>query len=128
MRSSNNTAKSKIGFHLRMEDVYRPMNLTGKKMYLRIMDGRCNADSYPFMYYDQTVPVKITGEYEKFLMAEVLEHEANTTARFGPSRPYSVTIPKFSLHTGSMVLSDKPNIPRRAFETEEDEEEDVVVL
>jgi hypothetical protein len=79
--------------------MYRNYGLTGKTVKVKFT-GR-DADAYPWQ--GQTIPVRITGEYENFLVGEVLPHISPNG--FGLSEPYPITIDKHDVQVGEMILN-----------------------
>ena len=73
--------------------------LTGQTVNMRFKKG--DSDAYPWL--GLTVPVEITGEYENFLVGEVLPHYAPNG--FGLSIPYPITISKHDIVIGEMIIN-----------------------
>lgn len=78
--------------------------LVGQKMMCKV-NARELYDSYPFAQYEAAVPIKVTGEYPNFITCDVLPHIANTSQNFGESKPYSISISKFSLMKEEVTLT-----------------------
>lgn len=66
------------------------------------------SEAYPFL--GQTIPVTIKQVCDNFIAVDVDPHTNVTIGmmNFGNSRPYVVTVPKFYLIAGAMVLKDTP--------------------
>lgn len=73
--------------------------LTGKTVKAKFKGG--DSDAYPWQ--GMAVPVLITGEYENFLVGEVLPHYA--PHGFGLSHPYPITICKHDIQIGEMIIN-----------------------
>lgn len=86
-----------------LSKVQEQTGLVGSKMKCTVT--REAGEGYPFAQYDAPVPVKVIGEYQKFIVCEVLPHIANTTQIFGESKPYRITISKFDLMKGAVKLT-----------------------
>jgi hypothetical protein len=79
--------------------MYIYYGLTGKTVTAELKNG--SSDRYPWQ--GKAVPVLITGEYQKFLIGEVLPHRSPNG--FGLSHPYPVTICKHDIQIGEMILN-----------------------
>ena len=79
--------------------MYKNYGLTGQTVKVKLKKG--DSDAYPWQ--GQTVPVLITGEYETFLVGEVLPHYA--PHGFGLSHPYPITIDKHDIQIGEMIMN-----------------------
>lgn len=77
--------------------------LLGAKMMCRVV-AKDLYEGFPFAQYEAPVPIKVIGEYPDFITCEVLPHIANSTQRFGESKPYRISISKFALMTGQITL------------------------
>lgn len=79
--------------------------MEGKKFYA-ICNTRelstNNTAPYPG-WYQNRIPVLITGEYDNFFSVDVLSHR-NPDSIFGNSKPYSVTIDKIYIKNGEFQL------------------------
>ena len=73
--------------------------LTGKTVKVKFRGG--DSDAYPWQ--NMEVPVLITGEYENFLVGEVLPHYAPHGS--GLSHPYPITICKHDIQIGEMIIN-----------------------
>ena len=84
-----------------MEDkyMYKHYGLTGETVTIKLKQR--DSDRYPFQ--GMTVSVLITGEYENFLVGEVLPHYA--PHGFGLSHPYPITICKHDIQIGKMIIN-----------------------
>ena len=79
--------------------MYKHYGLTGQTVKVKLKNG--DSDRYPWQ--GMTVPVLITGEYENFLVGEVLPHYA--PHGFGLSHPYPITICKHDIQIGEMIIN-----------------------
>ena len=73
--------------------------LTGQTV--KVKHKKSDTDAYPWQGI--AVPVLVTGEYEKFLVGEVLPHYAPNG--FGLSRPYPITICKNDIFCGEIIIN-----------------------
>ena len=74
-------------------------DLVGETIDVTVTD-RSLVSAYPWEKI--TVPVKITGEYEAFFVGTVQPHR--NPGGFGISHPYTVTISKFHIRSGAVIL------------------------
>ena len=79
--------------------MYKHYGLTGETVKVKFKRG--DSDAYPWQGI--TVPVLITGEFENFLVGEVLPHYAPNG--FGLSVPYPITINKQDIMIGEMIIN-----------------------
>ena len=79
--------------------MYEHYGLTGKTVKAKFKGG--DSDAYPWQ--GMAVPVLITGEYDNFLVGEVLPHYA--PHGFGLSHPYPITICKHDIEIGEMIIN-----------------------
>ena len=79
--------------------MYKHYGLTGETVKVKFK--RRDSDAYPWQC--RTVPVLITGEFENFLVGEVLPHYAPNG--FGLSVPYPITINKQDIMIGEMIIN-----------------------
>ena len=94
-RLANNRTKKKTEAN-RMNKNY---GLTGKTVKAKFNGG--DSDAYPWQ--GMAVPVLITGEYENFLVGEVLPHYAPHGC--GLSHTYPITICKHDIEIGDMIIN-----------------------
>lgn len=73
--------------------------LAGQTVKARIKKG--NSDVYP--WDGMEVPVRIDREYPTYLLGTVLSHR--NPKGFGPSHEYPITIDKFDIYTGEMIIN-----------------------
>lgn len=83
----------------RTKKMYKNYGLTGETVNVYFTDK----DSDPYPWQGQTVPVRITGEYENYLVGEVLPHYAPNA--LGLSKPYPITICKHDIQIGEMIIN-----------------------
>lgn len=72
--------------------------LTGETVMVKFKRG--NLDAYPWQ--GMSVPILITGEYENFLIGNVLPH--CSLKGYGLSIPYPITIDKHDISIGEMTV------------------------
>ena len=84
-----------------MEDkkMQKHYELIGEVVHMKFK----HEDSATYPWQGKTVPVLITGEYENFLIGEVLPHLA--PLGFGLSHPYPICIDKHDIATGEMIIN-----------------------
>lgn len=73
--------------------------LTGETVKVKLKQE--DSDRYPWQ--GMAVPVLITGEYENFLVGEVLPHYA--PHGFGLSYPYPITLCKHDIQIGEVIIN-----------------------
>lgn len=73
--------------------------LIGEVVNMKFKHG----DSATYPWQSKTVPVLITGEYENFLVGEVLPHIA--PLGFGLSHPYPICVDKHDIAIGEMIIN-----------------------
>ena len=78
---------------------YKTYDLNGQTVMAKATGNQ--RDCYP--WEGAAVPVKIMAEYHNFLVGIVLPHK--NPKGMGQSKEYRITLDKFDLETGSMVLS-----------------------
>lgn len=79
--------------------MYKNYGLTGETVKMKFK-GK-DSDAYPWQ--GQTVSVLITGEFENFLVGEVLPHYAPNG--FDLSQPYPITICKHDIQNNEMIIN-----------------------
>lgn len=79
--------------------MYKHYGLIGETIKVKFKKG--DSDAYPWQ--GMTVPVRIIGEYDAFLVGEVLPHLAPNG--FGLSHPYTITIDKHDIQIGEMIIN-----------------------
>ncbi|MCC8066426.1 MAG: hypothetical protein LIO94_04915 [Clostridiales bacterium] len=80
--------------------MYKHYGLTGQTVKVR-RKKLGETDAEPWAYGEQDM--KIEGEYEHFLTATVLPHK--NPSGTGISKPYPVTIHKFDIQCGDILIN-----------------------
>ena len=57
----------------------------------------------PYPWNGHEVPVQITAEYPSYLLGTVMPHR--NQKGLSASRPYPVTIDKFDIHSGKLIIN-----------------------
>lgn len=78
--------------------MYKNYGLTGETVTVRHKSG--DTDAYP--WHGIAVPVLIQSEYPGYLLGLVLPHYA--PCGFGLSKPYRVTLHKFDIEKGIIII------------------------
>lgn len=88
---------------LSISEVEKSAGILGKKGMLTVIDPTLK-DIYPFPV-GSTVPVKVTHEYPKFYVCDVLPHISESSMAFAKSKPYRISVDKFYFRTGAIKIA-----------------------